>query len=266
MREIRIFSNTYMKTPLKTISVLGVGVSAMSLSEAVDRLTTMIEDRHPGYICVTGAHGVIEAQDDPALLKIHNEAAMVTPDGMPVVWMCRWLGAPNVTRVYGPDLLLETCERLQSRDIRHYFYGGGPGIAERLSQRLVEKFPEMVVANVYCPPFRELSDDELIETCKRINASAADIVWVGLSSPKQEYWMARARAYLTAPVLVGIGAAFDFHSGEKRQAPRWMQRSGFEWLFRALTEPRRLGRRYLKTVPRFAFLAARQLLFERRKG
>lgn len=259
---MRVFDESIQKE----IGILGIKVSAINLSEAVERLGHMIEQRRQGYVCVTGAHGIIESQDDPELMAIHNNAAMVTPDGMPVVWMCRWLGATNVSRVYGPDLMLETCDRLRPQGVRHFFYGGGPDIAKSLARRLQDRFPGMVAAGVYCPPFRELTDDELIDACRRIDAAASDIVWVGLSSPKQEYWMARARPHLNAPVMIGVGAAFDFHAGAKRQAPGWMQQNGLEWLFRAATEPRRLGRRYLKIVPRFAILAAAQLLFGRRSG
>mgnify|MGYP003669403950 CR=1 FL=1 len=249
----------------QTVNILGVNVSAVSLDEAVARIGGFIAAKRRAYVCVRDAHGILRCRDDAVLADVHDRADLVTPDGMPLVWMCKWYGVKTVTRVYGPDLLLAVCGGLMARGVRHYFYGGAPGVGQRLADSLVGRFGGLPVAGVYCPPFRDLSDPELMDICATINAAAPDIVWVGLSSPKQEYWMARARPHLDAAVLIGIGAAFDFHSGEKRQAPRWIQRSGFEWLFRAVTEPRRLGMRYLKTVPRFALLAAGQLLFGNRK-
>jgi N-acetylglucosaminyldiphosphoundecaprenol N-acetyl-beta-D-mannosaminyltransferase len=244
-----------------TVNVLGVDVSAINLDSAVGFISRYISEKRRIYVCVTGAHGLIESQDDPELMRIHNDAGLVTPDGMPVVWMCRRLGERGVDRVYGPDLLLTVCDRLRETDTRHYFYGGAPGVAEELAERLQNRYPGLNVSDVYCPPFRELSNEELSEICDNINRASPDIVWVGLSSPKQEFWMSRARKMLDAPVLIGVGAAFDFHSGRKRQAPLWIRKRGLEWLFRSVTEPLRLGPRYAKIVPRFAYLALRQLIF-----
>ena len=160
---------------------------------------------------------------------------------------CPWYGSAGcrgfafVERVYGPDLLLACCQRSVSTGYRHFFYGGGTGVAERLIERLQSRFPGLQVVGSYSPPFRALSPEEDAEVIRRINAAKPDMVWVGLSTPKQERWMSEHRDRLTAPVLVGVGAAFDFHAGLKRQAPRWMQRSGLEWLFRLLTEPRDCG-------------------------
>lgn len=246
-----------MKTlaQIEKVDILGVHVSAISLVEAVACMRSAIADRELTYICVTGAHGIVETLRDAGLRRIHNAAGLVTPDGIPVVWTLKALGNKNVTRVYGPDLLLSAADRMRADGTRHFFYGGAPGIAETLAARLADRFPGLEVAGTFCPPFRDLDDGEMEEICRRINDSGAQVVWIGLSTPKQEHWMARARARLDAPVLVGVGAAFDFHAGVKRQAPLWMQRNGLEWLFRTMTEPRRLGGRYLRIVPVFGTLA-----------
>jgi N-acetylglucosaminyldiphosphoundecaprenol N-acetyl-beta-D-mannosaminyltransferase len=193
----------------------------------------------------------MESRQDPELLRIHNAAGMVTPDGMPLVWLARRAGFPHVDRVYGPDLVLACCEASVARGYRHFLYGGGPGVPERLAERLQARFPGLRVVGCHSPPFRALVSREDDTVVERINASGADIVWVGLSTPKQERWMHTHRPYLTAPVLIGVGAAFDFHAGLKRQAPRWIQRSGLEWLFRLSQEPRRLWRRYSYNNTRF---------------
>jgi N-acetylglucosaminyldiphosphoundecaprenol N-acetyl-beta-D-mannosaminyltransferase len=214
------------------------------------------------YVCVTGVHGVMESQRDPELLRIHNAAGLVTPDGMPLVWIARRSGYHHVDRVYGPVLVLAACEASVAAGYRHFFYGGGPGVAERLAERLAARFPGLTIVGTFAPPFRPLLPEEETEVIARINASAADIVWVGLSTPKQEHWMDRFRPKLKAPVLIGVGAAFDFHAGLKRQAPRWVQRSGFEWLFRLSQEPRRLWRRYSSNNTRFVL----RLLLRGRRG
>jgi len=254
---------TSRQAHIETVDVLGVNVSAITMDDAVGFIEHSLGNGAKTYICITGAHGIIECRTDAALRDIHNNAGLVPPDGMPVVWYLRRVGAPHTARVYGPDLLLTVADRLRAIDARHYFYGGAPGIADTLAKNLEERFPGMTTAGTYCPPFRDLSDEEIDDICAGINASGAQIVWVGLSTPKQETWMSRVRDKLDAPVLVAVGAAFDFHAGVKRQAPRWMQRNGLEWLFRAVTEPRRLGPRYLKIVPLFATLAIGEIIRRR---
>lgn len=251
---------TLFRTHFETVELLGVNVSAITLEDAVGYIKRALAEDLKTYICITGAHGIIECRANAELRNIHNNAGLVTPDGMPVVWSLRHLGAPHTGRVYGPDLLLAAADRLRDIGTRHYFYGGAPGVADTLANKLQTRFPGMVVTGAYCPPFCDLSQTELDDICAEINATGAQVVWVGLSTPKQEKWMSRVRNQLDAPVLVGVGAAFDFHSGVKRQAPVWMRRNGLEWLFRALTEPRRLGPRYLKIVPLFAVLAIGAIL------
>ncbi|NJK80387.1 MAG: WecB/TagA/CpsF family glycosyltransferase [Chloroflexaceae bacterium] len=246
------------------INVLGVGVSAINMTQALATIDSWIAQQTPNYICVTGVHGVMESQRDPALLRIHNAAGLVTPDGMPLVWLSHLRGLHGVDRVYGPDLLLAVAEHSVAHHYRHYFYGGAPGVPEKLAARLQERFPGLVVAGTYSPPFRPLSAEEDAALMQKINATNPDIVWVGLSTPKQERWMAAHVGQVRAPVLIGVGAAFDFHAGLKAQAPRWIQRSGLEWLFRLSQEPRRLWRRYLINNPLFVLLVVQQALGWRR--
>jgi N-acetylglucosaminyldiphosphoundecaprenol N-acetyl-beta-D-mannosaminyltransferase len=253
-----------MSTNPSSTNVLGVSVSAVNMPSAVDDIRAAIQDRVGGYICVTGVHGVMESQRDPALRSIHNSAWLVVPDGMPLVWLSRAAGHRHVGRVYGPDLMLEVCAQSVEWGARHYFYGGNEGVPEDLANRLSERFPGLQVAGTFSPPFRSLSEDEDREIVDMVNAQSPDIVWVGLSTPKQERWMAEHVGRLTAPVMLGVGAAFDFHAGLKPQAPRWMQRSGLEWLFRLATEPRRLWRRYLRNNPTFVALIVAQKLGLRR--
>jgi N-acetylglucosaminyldiphosphoundecaprenol N-acetyl-beta-D-mannosaminyltransferase len=240
------------ETPtVERFDVLGVPISALTMATALETLDAWIGARTPNYVCVTGVHGVMESQDDDELRRIHEKAGMVTTDGMPLVWLAHARGLKHVERVYGPDLMLACCEASVAKGYRHFFYGGAPGVGALLAERLSARFPGLVVAGVYTPPFRPLTPEEDRAVVEQINASRADIVWVGLSTPKQERWMAAHVGQLEAPALLGVGAAFDFHAGLKKQAPRWMQRAGLEWLFRLVTEPRRLGPRYLVNNPRF---------------
>jgi N-acetylglucosaminyldiphosphoundecaprenol N-acetyl-beta-D-mannosaminyltransferase len=241
-------------------NILGVRVSAINMSDAIATIEGWIVSRARNYVCITGAHGVLESRKDARLRDIHNQAGMVTPDGTPLVWMSRWLGARRVERVYGPDLMREISARSPSRGYRHFYYGGAPGVADQLTAALIAANPGLNVVGTLCPPFRALTPEEDERVVDQINAAMPDIVWVGLSTPKQEYWMAAHFGRINAPVMIGVGAAFDFLAGTKRQAPHWMQRNGLEWLFRLCTEPRRLWCRYAYIVPGFAILAAGQLI------
>ncbi len=243
---------------LSRTNILGVGVSAVNLEMALNQIDGWITSKDHQYICVTGVHGVIESQRDEQLRIIHNRAGLVTPDGMPLVWLSRWMGNKQVSRVYGPDLLLAVCEQSLRSGWSHYFYGGGAGIADQLAERLQARYPGINIAGVECPPYRPLTDAEDQAVVERINASGADILWVGLGAPKQEYWMAAHLGRIQAPVMIGVGAAFDFHAGVKKQAPLWMQRSGLEWLFRLGSEPKRLWKRYLINNPLFIALVLLQ--------
>jgi N-acetylglucosaminyldiphosphoundecaprenol N-acetyl-beta-D-mannosaminyltransferase len=202
----------------------------------------------------------MECYDHPELRLIYNASGLSTPDGMAIVWWLRWRGHRKVSRVYGPDLMLAACGRYIEKGYKHYFYGGASGVAERLAGRLQGKFPRLQIAGLYLPPFRPLSPEEDRAVCEAITRSGADIVWVGIGSPRQEQWMSDHAGRVGAPVLIGVGAAFDFLSGNKQQAPIWVQRSGLEWVFRLLSEPGRLWRRYLLGYPRFVALVFLQQL------
>ena len=240
------------------VDVLGVGISAIDPTDAIDEITRWIAEGEQHYVCVTGMHGVMEAQGDAELLRIHNESGLTTPDGMPMVWASRRAGASNVQRVYGPDLMLAVCERAAAKGWGCFLYGSSDEVLERLQAELTERFAGLRIVGACSPPFRALTAEEDADIVEQINASGAQIVWVGLSTPKQERWMASHIGRVNAPVLVGVGAAFDIHAGVARQAPKWMQRSGLEWLFRLLAEPRRLWRRYVINIPRFVFAIARR--------
>jgi len=233
------------------VDVLGVGVSTVTPEMAVAVLARWIEKRTPHYVCVTGVHGVMESQRASDLLDAHNASGLTVPDGVPLVWAARRAGASWVQRVYGPDLMRSVCALAPARGWRMFFYGATPDVVERLTTHLREHHPGIEIVGSYCPPFRPLDADERSDVTARINQARPDIVWVGLSTPKQERWMREFRPALEAPVLVGVGAAFDFVSGTKRQAPALLQRAGLEWLYRLVTEPRRLWRRYLRNNPAF---------------
>jgi N-acetylglucosaminyldiphosphoundecaprenol N-acetyl-beta-D-mannosaminyltransferase len=241
-------------------NVLGVGVSPLTMARALVIVDDWIESRQPHYVCVTTMHGVMESQRDEALRRIHNSAGLVTPDGMPLVWLSRLRGFPHVERVYGPDLMLALCRHSVARGHRHFFYGGDEDVADRLAANLQRRFPGLQIAGVYAPPFRPLTPEEDERIVCAINTSEPDVVWVGLGTPKQERWMAEHVGRLRAPALIGVGAAFDYHAGRKKQAPRWMRGSGLEWAFRLLTEPRRLWARYLVNGPIFLSLLLLQSL------
>jgi N-acetylglucosaminyldiphosphoundecaprenol N-acetyl-beta-D-mannosaminyltransferase len=233
------------------VDVLGVGVSVTSIEHSLREITGWMERGERHYVCVAGVHGVMESQRDPELLRIHNHSGLTVPDGMPIVWAGRYAGAGEMDLVRGTDFTLALCERAAQRGWSSFFYGGAPGTPELLAKRLRERFPGLEIAGTFSPPFRPLSEREDAEAVELINSSAADLVWVGLSTPKQERWMWTHRARLRAPALIGVGAAFDVHAGLKREAPRWMRPLGLEWLYRLAREPRRLWRRYLRYNPLF---------------
>lgn len=247
------------KQPLTRANLLGVQISAIHMQQALDTIDEWLHLRQPHYVCVTSAHGVIEAQEDPELRRILNQSGMSTPDGMSIVWLLKLMGHRQVSRVYGPDLMEAVCEHSVEKGYRHFMFGGAEGVADKLAAALQNRFPGLQIAGTYCPPFYIPSPEEDQMMVDMINNSGADIVWIGISTPKQERWMASHLGQLEAPVMVGVGAAFDFLSGVKRQAPRWIQRSGLEWLFRLANEPRRLFPRYIQ-YPRFVLKAIAQLL------
>jgi N-acetylglucosaminyldiphosphoundecaprenol N-acetyl-beta-D-mannosaminyltransferase len=233
------------------LNVLGVGVSPLNLRAAADTIEAWIRAGRRKYVCITGVHGVVESRRDPTIRAIHNAAGLVTPDGMPLVWLLRLAGHRDAGRVYGPDLMLLLLERSVSQGFTHFLYGATEETLAQLQTKLTMRFPGLRVAGRLAPPFRNLTPAEDREIVAAINAATPDFVWVGLSTPKQEIWMAEHRSQLNGKILLGVGAAFDFHAGRRQQAPSWMQRSGLEWLYRLCQEPRRLGPRYLYNNPRF---------------
>ena len=242
------------------VNVLGVGIHAVSPSSVLEVLLPQAPAPYPrGYVCVTGVHGVMEAQRDKDFLRILNESMLTVPDGMPTVWIGRAKGHRGMSRVYGPTLLLDVCRRSATTGHSHFFYGGGPGVADELARRLTERFPGLRVVGTFTPPFRPLNEAEEEDLVRRVAEERPDFLWVGLSTPKQERFMAAYQGRLAAGVMLGVGAAFDMHSGRTRQAPRWVQRSGLEWLFRMLQEPRRLFWRYARNNPAFVVRALMQL-------
>jgi N-acetylglucosaminyldiphosphoundecaprenol N-acetyl-beta-D-mannosaminyltransferase len=226
--------------------ILGVRVDAVQIPDVVSRMEDWIAQRDTcRYIAVTDMHSLMQAQQAASFKKILHDADLVVPDGFPLVWLGRRKGFPLRRRVYGPELVERFCEETAAKGYRHFFYGGAPGVAEELSARLAARFPGLQTAGVCCPPYRPLTQAEDEEEVSRINEAHADLVWVGLGAPKQERWMAEHKSRLKAPLLIGVGAAFDFHTGRIAQAPTWMREHGLEWLFRLSREPRRLWRRYL---------------------
>jgi len=240
-------------------NILGIGVSAINMLQALQTIAGWVNECAPHYICVTPAHAIMDVYQDEELRQIYNHSGLTTPDGMAIVWLLKWYGHSGVNRVYGPDLLQAVCGQSVEHGYRHFFYGAAPGVAQQLADSLQGHYPGLDVVGVESPPYRSLTPEEDADVVRRIRDAKPDFVWVGIGSPRQERWMREHLALLDVPVLVGVGAAFDFLSGNKPQAPRWIQRSGLEWLFRLISEPRRLWRRYIR-YPKFVVLAVLQRL------
>ena len=239
--------------------ILDTPISLTSYSDVCDRIQNLAKARRSSYVIAANVHVVMTAYWQTQYRQVVNSANLVTPDGMPLVWGMRLLGAKHQQRVYGPDLMLAWCERAQSQNLPIYLYGSTPQTLEKLSLALQARFPQLKIAGTHSPPFRELSLAEEAADVERIQQSGAAVVFVGLGCPKQEEWMHRQLGKLNA-VMIGVGAAFSFHSGEVSQAPRWMMRFGLEWLFRLCQEPRRLWMRYLLANSAFIYLFSKQLL------
>jgi N-acetylglucosaminyldiphosphoundecaprenol N-acetyl-beta-D-mannosaminyltransferase len=246
--------------------VLGVPLALTDYAGTLDWMDAAIDSGHRGYVCVAATHTVVACQDDADLRDAVLHADFTVPDGQPLVWALNALGHDLGDRVYGPTLMDLACARAARTGRRFYLYGGrNPGALAELARSLRLRHPALEIVGGHAPPFRPLTAEEEDAIAADINRAAPDVVWVGIGVPKQEKWMARMRERLDAPVLVGVGAAFDFHAGLIPQAPDWMQRAGLEWAFRLAQEPRRLWRRYLRYNPRFVTGFARQYARHRRR-
>ena len=239
--------------------ILGSRVHGTSYAHASNLVQDWARQGLSRYVCVATVNNVMEAWDSPQFKTVTNQADLVTPDGMPLVWGLKLLGYREATRVYGPDLTPIVLQKAMENQIPVGFYGSSPEVLERLQAIVTERFPAIQIAYAFSPPFRALTSEEDEEIVAAINRSGARILFIGLNTPKQDFWMAAHRGRVQA-VMLGVGAAFDFLAGTKSQAPRWMMRNGLEWLYRLATEPRRLWKRYLKHNPRFVVLFAMQLM------
>jgi len=250
----------------KTVDVLGVSLALTDYGHTLDWIDMMISDRARGYVCVCNVHTLMASAENPELRAALDGAAINVPDGQPLVWAINALGHALAHRVYGPELMARACARAAESGHRLYLYGGrNQGALVQLTLNLRQRYPGIRIVGGYSPPHRPLTDEEYAAVVDEINSSRADVVWVGIGVPKQEKWMIRIRPDLDAPLLIGVGAAFDFHAGLLPQAPNWLQEAGLEWAYRLAHEPRRLWRRYLRYNPRFVVAFGRQLAQHRRE-
>ncbi|OFV95860.1 MAG: hypothetical protein A3F68_00945 [Acidobacteria bacterium RIFCSPLOWO2_12_FULL_54_10] len=234
--------------------VLGIRVHAVQIPDVVQQMERWITEKEFGhFVTLTNVHSVIEAQQNDLFHETLLSADLSVPDGMPLVWVGRLRGHSLQRRVYGPDLLADFLRITAPKGYRHYFYGGAPGIADRMVEEMRKNIPELTVVGTYSPPFRPMTPEEDAAIVEKINQAKPDVLWVGLGCPKQEIWMFQHRQRLQVPVLVGVGQAFNIYAGDLRQAPPWMRENGLEWFFRLLLEPRRLWRRYLLYNTKFLF-------------
>jgi N-acetylglucosaminyldiphosphoundecaprenol N-acetyl-beta-D-mannosaminyltransferase len=235
-----------------TAEILGVPLAISDYERVLDWMEAMIVSGARGYMTAAAVNLVMCADEDPKARAAVLGATLAVPDGQPLVWALRALGHAQATRVYGPDLMVHFCARAARSGTPMYLYGGrSPEALGLLEARLRARFAGLQIVGGFSPPFRELTADEETRVIERIDSSGAEVVWVGTGQPQQEEWMAQMRPRLSAPLLVGVGAAFDFHAGLISQAPGWMQRNGLEWTYRLSREPRRLWRRYARRNPRF---------------
>ena len=247
------------RSPASHANVLGVQVEALNMDRAVSRVAEVLGSREKGYVSVVGVHGIMEAQRNPRLATIYAQSAITVPDGMPTVWVGRLQGCSQMERVAGPDLMLEICRSPELAGYSHFFYGGQSGVAEKLAANLKQRFPWLRVCGTFTPPFRELYPNEEDMLIARIQTLKPDIVWVGISTPRQEAFMHQYLPKLETRLMFGVGAAFDFHTGRIKDAPEWVKHAGLQWLHRLLQDPRRLWRRYLRNNPVFLWLIMLQL-------
>jgi len=240
-------------------NVLGVGIDAVSMDQTLERIEEELSSSRKGYVCFAGVHGVMEAQRSPELRRILVSAVLVVPDGMPTVWVGRCQGNTSMQRVFGPDLMLEVLQRAEFQHLTHFLCGGKIGVAQELRERLQVRFPHIKVVGTYTPPFGPMSPAEGSEFIGMVGELRPDIVWVGMSTPKQEHFMAQYLPSLDTRLMFGVGAAFDYHTGRISDCAGWIKRCGLQWLHRLLQDPRHLWKRYLRNNPAFIFAIALQL-------
>lgn len=245
------------------INVLGVEIDAVSDSKVISKVDRLIEDSDSGYVTVTGVHGIMESRRSMAVKKAHDNACMSVPDGMPLVYIGWLLGYKTMRRCYGPDLMKAVIQHSITRGYTHYLFGGNDNVAQELCGALQQEFPGVKIVGTYTPPFRPLSSSEKRDILDEINTLRPNIIWVGLSTPKQELLMHDLIGSANVNVMFGVGAAFDFHIGRLTRAPDWMQHLALEWFYRLVQEPKRLWKRYLINNPSFVILVLLQFLRER---
>jgi len=239
--------------------VLGVEIDAVNLEQVLARIAQALELRRKAYVCLVGVHGVMECQRDPVLAKVIANAGLTVPDGMPTVWMGRHQGHTGMQRIAGPDLMLEVLSRDEFRGRSHFLFGGKEGIAAELRDKLILRYPELKIAGIYTPPFGPMSAEQDEEFRAMIKRTQPDIIWVGISTPKQEYLMAQYLPLLDTTLMFGVGAAFDFHTGRIADCADWIKRAGLQWLHRLVQNPKHLWKRYLRNNPLFVFSALLQV-------
>jgi len=245
--------------PRAHANILGVGVEALNMDQALARIKNALAERSKGYVCMAGVHGIMEAQRDSKIEKAYTESMMTLPDGTPTVWVGRWQGHSWMRQITGPDLMLEVFRRKEFATYSHFLYGGKQGIADELAEKLKRRFPYAHIAGTYTPPFRDLSDAEAEDLISRIRRLKPDIIWVGISTPRQEIFMWNYLPRLEATLMFGVGAAFDFHTGRIKDCSQWVKRAGLQWLHRLMQDPRHLWWRYLRNNPAFVWRIALQL-------
>lgn len=241
------------------VNVLGVGIHAVNIEGAVQIVNAAVDEGRRGYVCVTGVHGVMEAQNDAQFRRILNDAFLVVPDGMPTVWVGKMQGLSQMDRVFGPEFMLAVCRTSVAHGYTHFLYGGNVGVAEELRESLLRMCPGLKVVGTYTPPFRPLEESERRELQDVVRAAKPDFFWVGLSTPKQERFMSEHLPLLDTKVMFGVGAAFDVHTGKIADCSPWIKKAGLQWLHRLVQEPRRLWKRYLINNPKFIVRITAQL-------
>jgi N-acetylglucosaminyldiphosphoundecaprenol N-acetyl-beta-D-mannosaminyltransferase len=243
-----------------SVNILGVKVHATSMDRALARLQTAVAQNEKGYVCVTGVQGVMEAQMDSNLKRIINGALLTIPDGRPTVWVGWLRGLFQMRQVTGPTMMLRICALSPENGYKHFFYGGNDGVADQLKESLTQRYPGLNVVGTYTPPFRPLTTEEEADLTRQVAELKPDFFWVGLSTPKQERFMDQYCSKLDAKIMLGVGAAFDMHTGRIKDAPYWMKFTGLQWIHRIWQDPKRLWKRYLVNNPKFVYQIALQLL------